>query len=119
MTALSLVAFIITLGLGVRLIRAVLAQGAVSECGDFFRADALSAWMVLLVSIVSLATSLYAGRYFQRELAAGEVTPGRVREFFVLTPLFGAGMFLVVATAKPGETLGQLLARLEALGEHR
>jgi hydrogenase-4 component F len=110
MAALSLVAFTTTLVLGVGLLRAVLAHGAVSECGDFFHADALSAWMVLLISAVSLGTSLYAGRYFQRDLAEGAITPGRVKEFFVLTPLFVAGMFLVVLA----NSLGVMWAAVEA-----
>jgi len=66
--------------------------------------------MVLLISIVSLGTSLYAGRYFQRDMAAGTVTPGRVKEFFVLTPLFTAGMFLVVLA----NNLGVMWFALEA-----
>ena len=82
----------------------------VTEWEEFFRADALSAWMVLLISVVSLGTSLYAGRYFRRDLAAGAVTPGRVKEFFVLTPLFTAGMFLVVLA----NNLGVMWFALEA-----
>jgi hydrogenase-4 component F len=66
--------------------------------------------MVLLISVVSLAASLYAGRYFQRDLAANAITPGRVREFFVLTPLFTAGMFLVVLA----NNLGVMWAAVEA-----
>ena len=66
--------------------------------------------MVLLISVVSLGSSLYAGRYFQRDLAAGAVTPGRVKEFFVLTPLFSAGMFLVVLA----NNLGVMWFALEA-----
>jgi hydrogenase-4 component F len=96
MSASNALAFSATLILGVRLFREVLARGAAISCGDFFRADALSAWMVLLISAVSLGTSLYAGRYFENDLENNAVKPGRVREFFVLTPLFVAGMFLVV-----------------------
>jgi hydrogenase-4 component F len=110
MASLGVVAFGITLALGVRLLHQVLAHGAVSECQEFFHADALSAWMVLLISAVSLGTSLYAGRYFQRDLADGSITPGRVREFFVLTPLFGSGMFLVVLA----NSLGVMWAAVEA-----
>jgi hydrogenase-4 component F len=110
MAALGVLAFAITLALGVRLLYQVLAHAAVSECGEFFHADALSAWMVLLISAVSLGTSLYAGRYFQRDLADGAVTPGRVREFFVLTPLFASGMFLVVLA----NSLGVMWAAVEA-----
>ena len=103
-------AFGATLAFGVALLREVLALGVVTEWSDFFYADALSAWMVLLISIVSLAASLYAGRYFERDLANGVVTPARVREFFVLTPLFSAAMFLVVLA----NNLGVMWAAVEA-----
>ena len=52
--------------------------------------------MVLLISAVSLATSLYAVCYFRRDLADGAVSGRRWRQFYVLTPLFAAGMLLVV-----------------------
>jgi len=96
MEIINVLAFLLLLVLGIQLLRQVIAQTVISDCGEFFRADALSAWMVLLISIVSLGTSLYAGTYFNRDLAAGVVTTGRVKEFFVLTPLFTAGMLLVV-----------------------
>jgi hydrogenase-4 component F len=60
--------------------------------------------------MVSLGASLYAGRYFERDLADGAVTPARAREFFVLTPLFSAGMFLVVLA----NNLGVMWAAVEA-----
>jgi hydrogenase-4 component F len=99
-----------TLVLGVRLFQDVLGRGVVEEWHHFFYADALSAWMVLLISAVTLGSSLYAGRYFQRDLAAGAVSEGRVREFFVLTPIFSAGMFLVVLA----NNLGVMWFALEA-----
>src|SRR5438093_9788922 len=83
---LNVLAFAIVLAFGFRLLHEVLATRVVTEWNRFLSADALSAWMVLLVSAVSLAASLYAGRYFRRDLAAGIVTAGRVREFLVLTP---------------------------------
>jgi hydrogenase-4 component F len=110
MAAMGVLAFGLTLALGVELLRRVAADGEVTEWAGFLRADALSAWMVVLISAVSLATSLYAGRYFQRDLAAGTVTQGRMREFFVLTPLFGAGMFLAVLA----NSLGVMWAAVEA-----
>ena len=109
MAALGVLAFAATLGLGIALVHQVLVRSVVTEWGEFLSADALSAWMVLLISAVSLATSLYAGRYFQRDLAAGAITPGRVREFYVLTPLFGTGMFLVVLA----NNLGVMWAAVE------
>jgi hydrogenase-4 component F len=103
MGGLNIAAFGITLALGVKLLLSIqLPPHVVTECGEFFRADALSAWMVLLIAVVSLGSSLYAGRYFRRDLDAGALTPGRVKEFFVLTPLFTAGMLLVVLVNNMG-----------------
>ena len=110
MWLLNVLAFGATLAFGIALLREVLARGVVTEWNEFLYADALSAWMVLLISMVSLGSSLYAGRYFERDLANGVVTPARVREFFVLTPLFSAGMFLVVLA----NNLGVMWAAVEA-----
>ena len=109
--ALNIAGFTATLALGVKLVQAVLAQpgGAVTEWKEFLRADALSAWMVLLISVVSLATSLYAVHYFRRDLATGALTARRVREFYVLTPIFATGMFLVVLA----NNLGVMWAAVE------
>jgi hydrogenase-4 component F len=96
--ALNIAGFLAVLVLGVTLFKTVVARGGnpVTEWDEFLRADALSAWMVLLISVVSLATSIYAANYFRRDLADAALTERRRREFHVLTPLFGAGMFLVV-----------------------
>ncbi|MDO8542417.1 MAG: proton-conducting transporter membrane subunit [Opitutaceae bacterium] len=96
MAAVGVAAFAATLALGIRLLPDVIARGVVTEYDEFLSADALSTWMVLLVSLVSLGASLSAGGYFRRELAAGTLTAGRVREYYVLTPIFAAGMFFVV-----------------------
>lgn len=110
MSLLNVVAFGGVLSLAIQLLREVLAAGVVSECHEFFRADALSAWMVLLISVVSLGCALYAGQYFRRDLAAGALSAGRVKEFYVLTPLFSAGMLLVVLA----NNLGVMWFALEA-----
>ena len=66
MEALNIAGFASVLILGVKLFKTVLTNNgnAVTQWNEFLRADALSAWMVLLIAIVSLATSLYAVRYF-------------------------------------------------------
>jgi hydrogenase-4 component F len=107
---LNVLAYGIALALGLRLLPQVLEHSVVTEWKEFLYADALSVWMVLLISAVSLGASLYAGRYFRRDLAAGVVTPGRVKEFFVLTPLFATGMYLVVLA----NNLGVMWFALEA-----
>src|SRR6266496_5112338 len=95
---LNLFGFVSVLVLGLELFRTVLLEKgkAVVEWGEFLRADALSVWMILLSSLVSLAASIYAVRYFRRELSQGSVNERRFREFYVLTPFFGTGMLLVV-----------------------
>ena len=65
--------------------------------------------MVLLISVVSLASSLYAVRYFRNDQASGAVTARRVREFYVLTPIFATGMLLVVLA----NNLGVMWAAVE------
>jgi hydrogenase-4 component F len=107
---LSVLAFGVTLALGMALVPRVLERGVVTEWGEFLYADALSAWMVLVISVVSLASAIYAVGYFRRNLAEGAVTERRFREFFVLTPLFSAGMFLVVLA----NNLGVMWAAVEA-----
>ena len=98
MELLNIAGFASVLVLGVKLFKTVLANNrvAVSEWNEFLRADALSAWMVLLISVVSLASSIYAVSYFRRNLADAVVTERRFREFYVLTPIFSTGMLLVV-----------------------
>ena len=110
MSAANGLAFALVLTLGLQLLRQVVALKVITECGEFFRADALSAWMVLLISIVSLGSSIYAGQYFRQDVQAGTVTVGRMKEFFVLTPLFTAGMLLVVLA----NNLGVMWFALEA-----
>jgi hydrogenase-4 component F len=108
---LNVLAFGLDLALGARLLQRVMESARpVFEWQGFLSADALSAWMVLLISFFSLATSLYAGRYFRRDLAASVVTRGRVTQFHCLTALFGAGMFFVVLA----NNLGVMWFALEA-----
>jgi len=110
---LNVAGFVGVLILGVKLFKAVVTNdgNALTEWGEFLRADALSAWMVLLIAVVSLATSLYAVRYFRRDLADATLTTGRFREFYVLTPVFTAGMLLVVLA----NNLGVMWIAVEAM----
>ena len=110
---LNVAGFAVVLGLAVKLFKTVLANNgaALTEWGEFLRADALSAWMVLLIAVVSLATSIYAVQYFRRDLAGAVVTERRFREFYVLTPFFAAGMLLVVLA----NSLGVMWIAVEAV----
>ena len=54
---INVASFVGVLILAVRLFETVVTNGGTALCawGEFLRADALSAWMVLLVAVVSLA----------------------------------------------------------------
>ncbi len=93
---LNVLGFGATFCLGLALAARVLEHRTVTEWNSFLYADALSAWMVLLISLVSLASAIYALGYMRRDLASGHLTEGRFREYYVLTPLFVFAMFLVV-----------------------
>jgi hydrogenase-4 component F len=110
---LNLTGFAVGLGLAVKLFQTVLAKKgtALTEWGGFLRADALSAWMTLLIAVVSLATSIYAVPYFRRDMADGVVSERRFREYYVLTPFFAAGMLLVVLA----NSLGVMWIAVEAV----
>ena len=111
--SLNIAGFAAVLILGIKLFKTVLANNgvAVGEWNEFLRADALSAWMVLLISVVSLASSIYAVGYFRRNLADAVVTERRFREFYVLTPVFSTGMLLVVLA----NNLGVMWIAVEAM----
>jgi hydrogenase-4 component F len=106
---LNVAGFAAHLALAIYLVFAVLENGVVTEWGGFLRADALSAWMVLLISVVTLSSVVYARAYFRRELVSGEVTLARFREFYVLTPLFAGAMSFVVIL----DNLGVMWVALE------
>src|SRR5207247_5732597 len=95
--SLNIAGFVSVLLLGVKLFESVLMNdgNVVTAWDEFLRADALSAWMVLLISIVSLATSLYAVRYFLRDLADATLPARRFHASHVLTLLLPTGIALV------------------------
>src|ERR1035437_8666682 len=95
---LNILGFVTVLVLGVKLFKTVVAPHgtAVTEWGEFLRADALSAWMVLLLSLVSRATARDAGPDGRRERAEASGTERRVREGEGLTPGGATGRGRVV-----------------------
>jgi hydrogenase-4 component F len=96
METVNVFSFGATFCLGIALVARVLDHRTVAEWNSFLYADALSAWMVLLISLISLASSIYAVGYLRQDLASGHLTEGRFREYYVLTPLFVFAMFLAV-----------------------
>jgi len=105
MEVVNLVAFAVLLCLAAALGIQVLRDGPVSLWNGFFYADALSSLVVLLTSFVALVCSIYAVGYFRHDERNGVFQQGeeegagravnKLREYYVLTPLFVFSMILV------------------------
>ncbi len=73
----------------------VIAAGTVSV-GVFLQADALSAWLDVIIGFVGSTGTLYAVGYVGEELDREHVSLKRYRQFFCLFDLYLAAMLLAV-----------------------
>jgi hydrogenase-4 component F len=103
---LAIIAIAAMLAAGGYLAFVVNTTGPVSIAGGYLRADALTAWMLLVVSAVSLLAIWASPAY----LAAGPASRPRSRRYGVLFNLFVAAM----ATAVLSGNLGVLWVVIEA-----
>lgn len=97
-------------GAAVWLVSEVLARGQISWLGGFLFADHLSALVLLLTAFVYLACAPYAIGYFrsdERNLPVetgenGGVRFAKIRQYYVLTPLFTFSMLMVALASNLG-----------------
>ncbi len=73
----------------------VIAAGEVSV-GDFLQADALSAWLDLIIGFVGSSGTFYAVGYMGEEMDRGHLPLRRYSQFFCLFDLYLAAMLLGV-----------------------
>ena len=73
----------------------VIAAGGVSV-GSFLRADALSAWLDLIIGVVGSTGTLYAVGYMGEEMDRAHLSLRRYSQFFCLFDLYLAAMLLGV-----------------------
>jgi hydrogenase-4 component F len=95
MERVSVVSGAVNLILGALLVRNVVRYQSVSAFDGFLYADALSALVVVLTAFVSFVCAIYAVSYFRRDLEKKNLTLGRLKEYYILTPLFVFALFLV------------------------
>ncbi|MFF8993705.1 proton-conducting transporter membrane subunit [Streptomyces sp. NPDC014983] len=88
----------------------VLRTGPLTACSGLLRADALSAWMLLLVGAVALIACASAPAYLAGERAAGRASRRTTWRYQLLVQAFLAAMSLAVVTAN----LGVLWVAVEA-----
>ena len=106
----ALVSPVAILTCGSLLARDVMDGGARTAYSGLLRADALTAWMLLVVGAVALIACGSAPAYLRGERAAGRVSDRTVRRYHLLTQAFLAAMCLAVVTAN----LGVLWVAVEA-----
>ncbi len=100
----------VILACGAALAAGVLDDGPVAAYSGLLRADALTAWMLLVVGAVALIACASSPSYLARERAAGRATDRTVWRYHVLVQAFLGAMCLAVVTAN----LGVLWVAVEA-----
>lgn len=67
----------------------------------FFSVDSLGAIVMLIVSFIGLASTVYSVQYLRQETAKNIIGFTRVKQYFVLLNLFLATMFLAITASSP------------------
>jgi hydrogenase-4 component F len=98
------------LGCGAVLAATVTARGPVATGNRLLRADALTAWMLLVVGAVAALACAASPAYLNGERAAGRGDAGSARQYNMLVHAFLAAMCAAVLTAN----LGVLWVAVEA-----
>ncbi len=91
-----------TLSLGVWLAVRVVRTGPLTGAWGILRADALSAFMVVVIGAIALLASWLGVRTMALDLHDGSSTPGRATTYGVLVQAFVATMLLAVLAANVG-----------------
>lgn len=91
------------------LTRQVLAQGSVTTLGDLVYVDALSDFILVIITTIGLSCSLYMWSYMDDQVARGVIAAKRLSLFFFLFHMF---LFAMVA-ATVANSLGVQWVALE------
>jgi len=87
---------------GILLLRNVSAAPDTVLCFGFLYVDALSAFFIFVVSVVSFAASLYSIGYIQKDVEKEKISGNKARAYYLLFNLFCFSMFLVPAVNNLG-----------------
>ena len=90
------------LALGIWTAVHVVESGPLNGAAGVLRADALSAFMVIVIGAIALLASWLGIRTISIELAEGRCTPRRATTYGVLVQVFVAAMLLAVLAANVG-----------------
>ncbi|HXN06513.1 MAG TPA: hydrogenase 4 subunit F [Nitrospiria bacterium] len=74
----------------------LLHEGPFLLFNDFIAVDALTCFILIIVSVVGFTSSLYSWSYFDQHLAEGNITPKRLSRYFFLFHMFMFTMILAI-----------------------
>ncbi len=86
----------------VALTRRVLAEGPITALGDLVYVDALSAFILFIITVIGLFCSLYMWSYMDNQVACGVISSKRLGRFFFLFHMF----LLAMVAATVANSLG-------------
>jgi len=69
---------------------------------NFFYADYLSAFFILVISLINFASSLYSTWYIETDLKEAAITEGKSKAYYALFNLFSFTMFFVTVASSLG-----------------
>jgi hydrogenase-4 component F len=92
------------------IVRRVIVSGPVEAFGGLFYVDALSAYHLCVMSIVFVASSIYAWQYFMREVKSVHVTKRSIRQYAGLW----CGAFSAMTLVLISNNLGIMWVGIEA-----
>ncbi|MFA5861695.1 MAG: hydrogenase 4 subunit F [Candidatus Thermoplasmatota archaeon] len=98
----NLVGASVTLVLGAIVTYAVVTTGPQSAAGSFLYADALSALLILVVSLIGFACAMYSIGYMRHEVHEDHFPAARLRLYYVLFHAFVFTMLLVAVSNNLG-----------------
>ncbi len=99
---IHLVGSIATSLVGLLLVWEVVRNGSITSQNQFFHVDALSAVVLMIISIVSLTTSIHSIGYIRHEQQEGLLNGRQTRQYYMFYHLFIATMVLVAVVNNMG-----------------
>ncbi|MCK9604330.1 MAG: hydrogenase 4 subunit F [Candidatus Omnitrophica bacterium] len=103
------IGYLAVLSAGIFLAKKVIFSGCTYSFFGFIYLDALSAFFIFVISVVSFAASLYSIGYIKRDIRGAIISEEKAKIYYVLFNLFCLSMFFVPAV----NNLGMLWVAIE------
>lgn len=106
---INCIGYLAVLFFAVALFKQMILSGSAKALGGFIYLDLLSAFFILVISVVAFAASLYSVGYIKKDIENKAISENKARFYYLLFNLFCFTMFLVPAM----NNLGMLWVAIE------